>query len=1052
MDKKFLTLVVVLMVVMSSFIFLPKNSAKAINIDCSVTPSRQVIERGQSGSYTIKNNSSDAVWAAVTVNSGDATLSSLPSGTINRPTSGKISIGAGGSATFSVGVPMLVYSGASPEARPNQIVDVTCSNTGNESLFAGTDIWQSKTAYFDIPGKENTCTIGLSRSPNGYSIVNPGENNFFTFGYQGSPGAVITVEPSPDIKGITFVPPKTSPENGKEFRVDVNVSSSAPIAQYSKGSPFSKPPLIVKCTVGDYSSSVEISSIEVVSYPIKGITEGTSIGNFKAILSPNPDGITVKKGDKLKYNLSVTHSGGWSGKVNVNLFDVPPGIKATLNMASSNMVGGSGVAGTVELEVVGRVPSSPNKFTIRASGENIYNCGAQGVASCAFNSLIDNSTNFYITGTDSNYGTKSVPVVVNSIEPSVLKRKKVLASGYYQENQGFLTMSVVYGQTPFIVTDERSSAICRTTSNISDKKNATDPLKSLCDAPGTFEQWWVSKISLADPLNPSFRERKVYAADIAGDDGGHHEPLSTGMSRDGTFSIGSHHQGLMAAASRKEPAFGSFNKARPGAVDPTSSLFWLFGALRGGDRINSFFVVDSSSDTFLIGNQTFSGSYINQLSDYQLLKTTRLGSNYISYVPAKLPQNAPTVDENFVQSAPIRAIDGESSDYVASLDSEGKNKDPKLNPNLRADDSRFVKSRLSIYSLERKNPIATKIVPGLNELNGRSVLINGFETPTGKYAFIAARAITPESSASKSNYNAVLYENPRTFYLYKLDEAGKKIDAIIEKGTLGDKGEILDVTPIHVSGKDFIMVFSSLLDNNTLIPGDDRDGLTSRVVTISIYSFDDLKQGKVRNIASSSIRYMRFIKQAESLIKGEDTYVYTIDKRGAFLVWKFDKQSLSESGVTAQPPTGVTPVTFPGSGGTPVYPTPPTTGVDPNCPNGTVYETSAGKLCVTTSGGVTTTTEYNYNPSAVVPSLGAKSQTSSTYNFGTTTLKNGSTGEAVKELQRFLNNKLNLGLVVDGKLGPKTITVIKKWQSDNGLVSDGLVGAKTKALMNAVGQ
>ncbi len=71
------------------------------------------------------------------------------------------------------------------------------------------------------------------------------------------------------------------------------------------------------------------------------------------------------------------------------------------------------------------------------------------------------------------------------------------------------------------------------------------------------------------------------------------------------------------------------------------------------------------------------------------------------------------------------------------------------------------------------------------------------------------------------------------------------------------------------------------------------------------------------------------------------------------------------------------------------------------------------------------------------------------YNFGNVTLKNGSTGAAVMELQRFLNANLNLGLVIDGRLGPKTIAVIKKWQIDHNLVPDGLIGAKTKAIMNS---
>ena len=73
----------------------------------------------------------------------------------------------------------------------------------------------------------------------------------------------------------------------------------------------------------------------------------------------------------------------------------------------------------------------------------------------------------------------------------------------------------------------------------------------------------------------------------------------------------------------------------------------------------------------------------------------------------------------------------------------------------------------------------------------------------------------------------------------------------------------------------------------------------------------------------------------------------------------------------------------------------------------------------------------------------------SAYNFGAVTLRKGSRGETVKELQRFLNHTLGFGLLVDGRLGPKTILIVKKWQRDNGLVPDGLVGAKTKARMNA---
>ena len=53
------------------------------------------------------------------------------------------------------------------------------------------------------------------------------------------------------------------------------------------------------------------------------------------------------------------------------------------------------------------------------------------------------------------------------------------------------------------------------------------------------------------------------------------------------------------------------------------------------------------------------------------------------------------------------------------------------------------------------------------------------------------------------------------------------------------------------------------------------------------------------------------------------------------------------------------------------------------------------------------------------------------------TLKRGSSGEAVKTLQRAL------GIAVDGIFGRETEKAVKVWQAEHGLVSDGIVGSKT---------
>jgi hypothetical protein len=125
------------------------------------------------------------------------------------------------------------------------------------------------------------------------------------------------------------------------------------------------------------------------------------------------------------------------------------------------------------------------------------------------------------------------------------------------------------------------------------------------------------------------------------------------------------------------------------------------------------------------------------------------------------------------------------------------------------------------------------------------------------------------------------------------------------------------------------------------------------------------------------------------------------------------------------------------------------------CSGGNLFNTSTGNACVNNPavpegcGGGKAFSPVNGQACPASSTTTDTTTTTTTYNFGTATLKNGSKGAAVMELQRFLNAKLNLGLVVDGKLGPKTIAVIKNWQKANGLVADGLIGAKTKAKMNA---
>ncbi len=59
----------------------------------------------------------------------------------------------------------------------------------------------------------------------------------------------------------------------------------------------------------------------------------------------------------------------------------------------------------------------------------------------------------------------------------------------------------------------------------------------------------------------------------------------------------------------------------------------------------------------------------------------------------------------------------------------------------------------------------------------------------------------------------------------------------------------------------------------------------------------------------------------------------------------------------------------------------------------------------------------------------------------TSTLRIGSTGDAVKQMQR------KLDIAADGVFGNGTAQAVRAWQAANGLVADGVMGPKSLAIM-----
>lgn len=67
----------------------------------------------------------------------------------------------------------------------------------------------------------------------------------------------------------------------------------------------------------------------------------------------------------------------------------------------------------------------------------------------------------------------------------------------------------------------------------------------------------------------------------------------------------------------------------------------------------------------------------------------------------------------------------------------------------------------------------------------------------------------------------------------------------------------------------------------------------------------------------------------------------------------------------------------------------------------------------------------------------------------TPTLRNGSSGTAVRRLQRALTAALGSALAIDGAFGPNTETAVRSYQTSRGLGVDGVVGPATWAALQA---
>lgn len=240
--------------------------------------------------------------------------------------------------------------------------------------------------------------------------------------------------------------------------------------------------------------------------------------------------------------------------------------------------------------------------------------------------------------------------------------------------------------------------------------------------------------------------------------------------------------------------------------------------------------------------------------------------------------------------------------------------------------------KMTIHSPIESSPVAEQVLPGKAGDNGKYGVVS---TSGADYIYYIRNA---------GKYSAT---DPR-FYgsqlasIYKFDYATEKVTEVVKDVPLAPG----------------FLLTASAFGANTENPGIAVFSRTSssELSKIQVYLLSDLSQGKGMDVMSNSPVWTdRSPTNSASLTVGGITYFYTANNRGDMKVYKL------EMGVPSSATT--TP---------PLY-NPPSSGVGGSnlggtvgCSGGTVYQTSAGPLCINSSSGVTTTTSFNFD-STVLP-------------------------------------------------------------------------------------